>query len=147
MDYRNIMAMAAVIFACGYLIRSFQPANAYPQGPNVSLGSNPIESWAGKFSSSMVYTIGTVSTSFVITDFTIQGSGSYCEVQLSSSSSSLTTSDVLLTAYYGTNNSAGNLHWNGNFETGIAIPSGTTIYAHVARNGGCYYNISGYYTH
>ena len=37
-----LFAIATIIFATGYFFRSFQPAQAYPQGPNVSLGSNPI---------------------------------------------------------------------------------------------------------
>ena len=50
MDYRNIITFATVLFATGYLVRSFQPANAFPQRPNISMGSNPIESWAGNIS-------------------------------------------------------------------------------------------------
>ena len=57
MDYRHMFAFASIVFSAGYFIRSFQHANAYPQGPNISFGNNPLFSDVGKsFSSSSVNT-------------------------------------------------------------------------------------------
>ena len=39
---RNLVGMSAVIASCALLIWSIGETFAYPQGPNVSLGSNPI---------------------------------------------------------------------------------------------------------
>jgi len=81
MDYRNILAFAAVIFAAGYFVRSFQSAYAFPQGPNVSLGSNPIEHFFrvctnNTNSNSLIFT-NTTSQTFIITDIQTQGTYTY----------------------------------------------------------------------
>ena len=44
---RNLFGIAAVISSVGFLIWSIGQATAFPQGPNVSLGSNPLESFYG----------------------------------------------------------------------------------------------------
>ena len=77
MDYRNIFAVAAVIFASGYFVRSFQSAYAFPQGPNVSLGSNPISSFTGMCDSNTSNQLmSTGNDVFIITDVVV-GDGSY----------------------------------------------------------------------
>ena len=46
-----LLGSAFLIASSGYAYRSLQQANAYPQGPNVSLGSNPIEAFSFNCSS------------------------------------------------------------------------------------------------
>jgi hypothetical protein len=40
-DVRLILAYAVVLFSIGFVLRSITTANAYPTGPNISLGNNP----------------------------------------------------------------------------------------------------------
>ena len=51
MDYRNILAFGFVLLCGAVFVQSFNFANAYPQGPNISLGSNPVENFYGSASS------------------------------------------------------------------------------------------------
>jgi len=148
MDYRNIIAFATVLFATGYLVRSFQPANASPQGPNISIGSNPIESWAGEWGNGY-HTVGTVTQDFIITDFILSGVGDHCQATLSSNQTLYSPPYSLTTgAWHNSSNRTGNTQFNGNFNSGMKIPAGTTIYAYVSQTGAdCMYNISGYYAH
>jgi len=78
MDYRNIIAFATVLFATGYLVRSFQPANAFPQGPNISMGLLPIESWAGNISNA-TETLLTTSSPFIISDIILTMTNPNCD--------------------------------------------------------------------
>ena len=77
MDYRTILAFAAVIFAIGYLIRSIQPANALPQGPNVSLGSNPIEHAYSSCNGWQTIFTNNTAQDFIITDISKYFENSY----------------------------------------------------------------------
>ena len=47
MDYRNILATGFLLLCGAVFAHSLKSANAFPQGPNVSTGSNPIESFYG----------------------------------------------------------------------------------------------------
>ena len=143
MDYRNILAFAAVIFATGYLVRSFQPANAFPQGPNVSMGSNPIESWAGRGNN--WDTLTTLANNFVITDISVywsdSGSGD-CRFYLSTD----TTSSSYLFEGWIREEYSYLSQIERSFASGIPVAAGQTLYAKTS-NSICRYNISGYYTH
>jgi hypothetical protein len=129
MDYRNIFGIAAVIFATGYLIRSFQPANAFPQGPNVSMGSNPIESFTVNCSWTSIFN-NTSNQTFIITDIVVRSSG--------------------ITAYLRENNNNGAKIFESRGEgvyslnTGIPINPGTNV---ACDHSGYPMTISGYYTH
>ena len=145
MNIRTTLA-TGLLFLCGSIFLHALSANALPQGPNVSMGSNPIESWAGEFTGSGINNLAVIQNDFIITDFTLQGAG-VCTVQLSSSQSS-TGAETIATGFYGTSASAGVLYWNAHFVSGMKVDAGSTIYAHVSLNGSsCYYNISGYYPH
>jgi hypothetical protein len=47
MDYRNILATGFLLLCGAVFVQSLKSANAFPQGPNVSMGSNPIENFYG----------------------------------------------------------------------------------------------------
>ena len=47
MDYRNILATGFLLLCGAVFVHSLKSANAFPQGPNVSMGSNPIENIMG----------------------------------------------------------------------------------------------------
>ena len=44
MDYRTILATGFLLLCGAVFVHSLKSANAFPQGPNVSMGSNPVES-------------------------------------------------------------------------------------------------------
>ena len=75
MDYRKILSFAAVIFSTGYFVRSFQPANAFPQGSNVGTGSNPVVNFYESGSNSSTITLDQTQD-FIIT--TIVSTSSSC---------------------------------------------------------------------
>ena len=145
MDYRNLCGIAFIILASGYFVRSFQPANAAPQGPNISMGSNPIVSWAGYTSSGNWITIDTMQEDFILTDLVLGGTSDTCNFYLSSQNSSSNIDIIAGGGYRNDSYRNGNSQFTGNFNSGMKVPSGTTIYAYAS--GYCYYNISGYYTH
>ena len=149
-DYRQLFGIAAIIMACSFLVRSFQPAHAI-NGPSVSMGSNPYESFWGVGS----YTITLDSNyDFIIT--TAFHQFGFC---------SLRVNGVLMNAHSGTNINffkfdSQYYYTNSSFTTGNAhlrIPAGSSI--EWARNDGstssCDTNpnsgysgyIEGYYIH
>ena len=67
-DYKQLFGYAAILFGIGFVIRSFVPAYAY-NGPNISLGSNPIEHFSG---SGTVFS-NTSGRDFIITDVSCNG--------------------------------------------------------------------------
>ena len=147
MDYRHLFGFAAILLSGSVFIQSLNTANAFPQGPNVSMGSNPIKSWAGSISSSGWYTIDTVQQDFIITDLVISGSGD-CSFQLhTSQSTGYADTGAIATGYFYTYNGQGESSFTGNFRSGMKVTAGTTLHALIDRNGYCHYNISGYYAH
>ena len=77
---RRLFGIAAIIASIGFLISSIGDGFAYPQGPNISLGSNPIVSFYCA-SGTVAYTVPS-GQSFIITDFL--GVSSYPYMSLSS---------------------------------------------------------------
>ena len=130
MDHRTILAFAAVIFAAGYFVRSFQPANAFPQGPNVSIGSNPIDNSFATCSGGTIFTNNTTHD-FIITDITrsSRGYGAY-----------LMQNNQIIWESQGGNNASDVI----TFKSGISISPGASVQC---NNGGHTMTISGYYTH
>ena len=148
MDYRNILATGFLLLCGAVFVQSLKSANAFPQGPNVSMGSNPIESWAGEWSSGY-HTVGTVSQDFIITDFILSGHSDSCIAILTTNQNSYSSPHSIAAGGYRNDYYRnGNSYFNGNFKSGIKVPAGTTIYVYVNNSGAdCLYNISGYYTH
>ena len=148
MDYRNILATGFLILCGAVFIHSLKSANAFPQGPNVSMGSNPIESWSGEWGNGY-HTVDTVSGDFIITDFILSGHGDSCMAILTTNQNSYSSPYSIATgAWKNSSYRTANSQFNGNFKSGIKVPAGTTLYVYVSISGAdCLYNISGYYTH
>ena len=66
-----LIGSALLIASSGYAYQSLQQANAYPQGPNVGLGSNPIEAFSFNSTSSSPQAFTTGNEMFIITDVTV----------------------------------------------------------------------------
>ena len=147
MDHRQLFGFAAIILSSAVFIHTLKSANALPQGPNVSLGSNPIQSWAGSINNNGWHTIDSFQNDFVITDLSISGNN-YCTFILYSSQNNYyTTSGAIATAHFYQYNGSGDSFYSEKFVSGMKIPAGTTLSAYVNRNGYCHYNLSGYHTH
>ena len=127
------------IFFCAILLLSLSSANAN-QGPNVSLGSNPIRSWSAYRNSDGWQLLETLSTDLVITDLTLS-SNSECFFILSDQNNSIVGPNFI-SAY-----SNGSQMYQGHFQSGIKIPSGTDLYLYVSRSSICNYTLSGYASH
>ena len=77
MDYRNLLAFAAILLSGAVFVHSLSAANAFPQGPNVSMGSNPIENFYGSAG-----TVGSITfqQDFILTTFI--SNSSYCNPKI-----------------------------------------------------------------
>lgn len=96
----KLFGIAAIIASVGFLISSIGDTFAYPQGPNVSLGSNPIVtiSCSGHSNFPNVYQVPS-GMDFIITDFHIGESSSSNGWIRVSSNSSMNNSDAVLRHY------------------------------------------------
>jgi hypothetical protein len=124
MDYRNLFGIAAIILSAAVFLQSLKSANALPQGPNISSGSNPIDQGQGNCNGSTIFTNNS-SQSFIITDISKSYVDSY-EIYLESNGQTI---------------------WNGrgnfNFRSGLQIAPGSSV----TCIGGYSVSISGYYAH
>jgi hypothetical protein len=121
MDYRNLFGMAAIILSCAVFIQSLNSANAFPQGPNVSMGSNPLDyNYQNCNSNSNGYTNNS-TLDFIITDI-------------------IAWNDLHIYV----DNAEIAIHHQGtsSLQSGIRIQSGETV----TCSGG-YLTIIGYYAH
>jgi hypothetical protein len=73
-DYKILFGYAAVLLSIGFVIRSITFAYAYPTGPSVSMGSNPVVSFTG-YGTSLIHTVPSDKI-FVITDINLSYAGS-----------------------------------------------------------------------
>lgn len=75
MDYRNILALALLVFSMGHTWNNIQSAHAFPAGPNISMGSNPIEQSYKYCNGQSNATIlsNTTNQSFIVTDIVVTG--------------------------------------------------------------------------
>ena len=71
MDHRTLFGIAAIILSSAVFVHSFNAANAFPQGPNVSMGNNPIASFHVSCSQSNPTVLSTTSELFIITDILV----------------------------------------------------------------------------
>ena len=152
-DYKNLMGYAAILFGMGFLLRSLLPAHAY-NGPVVSAGINPIESWSGfVINGSGWETLTTLSSDFVITDLTVSETEDEvsCQVILSNQNNTIdsvkghiaTAGASTANYYYG----GGANHTSHHFVSGMKVNAGETLYMYYSTSGKCHYNISGYHAH
>ena len=144
MDYRNILAVAAVIFALGTLVQSLQNAYAFPQGPNVGTGFNPIENFYGAVAltgrstgGSGLHTVFVNSTDqdFILTQFLSNSDN--CTLSIDGSTIFSHYSSI-----YGTSSVSAT-----NFTGTLKIASGSTTSIANLANGtlNCTYYIEGFY--
>ena len=84
MDTRaqQLLSIAAVIVATGYLFQSLSSADAYPQGPNVSRGTNPVEAFSVTCNTSTPTLLTTGNEKFIITDVVVANGGSSEDVTM-----------------------------------------------------------------
>lgn len=113
----TLFGIASILFALAALIYSIGDSFAYPQGPNVSLGSNPIVS----IDCNGGYTVPN-NADLIVTDFI--GVGGYPTMRLNGVN--------VLSLTDGTHN----------LTTGWRIPGGSAISCY---SGGAY--LTGYLTH
>ena len=71
MDHRTLFGIAAIILSSSVFLHSLNSANAFPQGPNVGTGSNPIASFYVSCSQSSPTVINTTGELFIITDILV----------------------------------------------------------------------------
>ncbi len=71
-----LMGMSLLIASIGYAVQSMQQANAFPQGPNVSGGANPIEAFSFSCNSTSAQAFVTGNELFIITDVVVANGGS-----------------------------------------------------------------------
>jgi len=135
MDYRNLLATGFILLCGAIFIHSLKSANAFPQGPNVSIGSNPVHSFVGQCNSSTPQIFSTTSAGFVITDIVHPDFGYESLLTLS-------TSSVTLIQDLKENNSNFPVS---SFNTGLFIPPNEPLYCYT--NYGRNVTISGYYAH
>ena len=121
MDHRNLFGIAAIILSCSVFVHSLNSANAFPQGPNVSLGSNPIDNGFGYNAPAFV---NNSSTDFIVTD-------------LNCSSNTLILIDGV-NAYWC------NIGVAHSLRTGLKLSPSSTIQT---NSNNTYLSISGYYAH
>ena len=126
MDYRNILATGFLLLCGAVFVQSLKSANAFPQGPNVSMGSNPIESFFGCTISGATIFTNTSNYNFIITDVTTQ----------KPLDSNLSTLRINGQNVFSSTHST-------HFFSGIKVLPSDVVTCH----GGYATTISGYYTH
>ena len=135
--HKHYFGIASIIFATACLIWSIGQATAYPQGPNISRGSNPVFSVSSSnYTTHTLYTNNTQGVA-IITDFIAKGSINYtCNRTFTVSNS---TDSISMSS-----SSDGMYHLA--LQSGLQVPSGESIEV----SGGNYcsnVSISGYYAH
>lgn len=73
-----LLSSAIFIASLGYAYQSLRSANAYPQGPNVAMGSNPVEAFSFQCNNTSPQSFTTGNELFIITDVVVTD-GSYSE--------------------------------------------------------------------
>lgn len=139
-DYRLVCAYAFIIISLGFFIRSVTNAYAYPAGPSISSGSNPVFSVSTLSHTGTIYTNNTNFTA-VITDIFVENTstGTYCRMKFDVSNNG----DSFMTSSYFYGGSP-----ISNLSSGIKVPPGESITTSV--NIGSYCGgaaLSGYYAH
>lgn len=139
-DYRLVCAYALVIFSLGIFVRNLTSAHAYPAGPNISSGDNPIFSVSTLSHTGTIFTNNTNSTA-VVTDIFVENTstGGYCRMkfEVSNGGDSFITSSY----FYGGSPIS-------NLSSGIKVPPGESITTSVNTGSHCGgAALSGYYAH
>ena len=141
-DYKVLFGYAAILLSIGFVIRSITFAYAYPTGPNVSMGSNPIENIYGydQIAAGNTNTLFTNNTQgpFIITQY-LSNTTLYCTLQIDGNSILEHHKNFGQDYVYGANNFTGT----------IVVSAGSTL--SIKNNAGdyrqCAYYMDGYYAH
>ena len=89
--YKNLFGVASVISSIGFLIWSIGQATAFPQGPSVNLGVNPVVNYRGSvtgYNGATIFTSPSDQATIVTTILTVSDNsgtlsgGVYCDVYL-----------------------------------------------------------------
>ena len=154
---RHYFGLATLLASVALLIWSIGETFAFPQGPNVSMGSNPLFSYGGKVNNSQIALFTAPSSqSMVVTDLILSMKNSNClsTVELTTSGGDLLSSIDLHSRYVMSGNgyaasatqTSPSLVQH-SFSSGIPLALGETL--EMNENGGCdvSYTVSGYYAH
>ena len=117
------------ILSGAVFVHSLSSANAFPQGSNISLGSNPIASWSGQIGNDGWYTLDTFQDDFIITDLSISGTDYYDQLHTQQSNAYI-TSGVLQVEIFINIVARVRAHIL-IFASGMKIQPGTTVYMYV----------------
>ena len=134
---KHYFGIASIILSIACLIWSMGQAIAFPQGPNISLGGNPVFSVSSSnYTTHTLYTNNTPSVA-IITDFIAKGYINYtCDRTFTVSNS---TESISISA-------SANGVYHTTLKSGLKVPAGESIEV----SGGNYcsdVSISGYYAH
>ena len=154
MDYRNTLAFGFVLLCGAVFATSLKSAAAFPQGPSVSYGSNPVLSVGGSISSAGTTLFTAPSDQMiVISDLLLTMNNHNCSSTINlvtSSGDTLATVDLLsyfnaFQHYSRTNSQPTSIQHS--FRSGLPISPGDSI--EIVESGGCdvAYTVSGYYSH
>lgn len=140
MDYRNILATGFLLLCGAVFVHSLKSANAFPQGPNVSMGSNPVFAFDEWGNSGTLFT-NTHSGPAIVTDLSFGGSS-------------------LCTAVFYVTNSGDSFTYQTRYDTlyvvnlrsGIQVPPGESLKysatnSHGSNTDCTFASVSGYYAH
>jgi hypothetical protein len=150
MNHQNLFGIAAIIFSGAIFVHSLKSANAFPQGPSVSYGGNPLFSQGGTISNSTSSIFTAPSDQImVVTDLLLSMNSDDCQSFLDITLSGTSLGSFKLHS---------NLHYDGDkaaqsqpstiqhaFNSGISVPVGETL--EITETGSCSvaYTLSGYY--
>ena len=133
MDYRNVWGVAAIVLSGAVFVHSLKTANAFPQGPNVSTGSNPIDSFYTLCDSgfSTIFT-NTSSKAFIITDVVKENYSNHTFLRVNGTD--------IFQSEYGSQGSSRSIR----FSSGLKVNPSDVV---ECSSSGDYLTISGYYVH
>ena len=77
-----ILSLSVLTLSLTYAYQNVQQANAYPQGPNVSRGTNPVEAFSITCGQSTPTIVATGNEKFIITDVVVANGGSTEDVTM-----------------------------------------------------------------
>ena len=136
-DYRLILAYSTCIFATSFLFHSITTANAYPNGVNISMGSNPNFSfYSQNCTSNETVTTVPVDQVLIITDIASAITYDSDTIVLSTSSTTLGKfrMDFYTPPYYGGLHSTRSTDQSGTYannmvslRNGIVVPTGESL--------------------
>ena len=155
MDYRHLFGTAAIILSGAVFVHTLNKANAFPQGPTINLGSNPLFSIGGTISNSTAVIFTAPSDQIMVTtDIILSMHNDSCASDITLSNSSNTLAQFELHskwrppgsgAYYGAMSQTQATSIQHAFNSGIPLSVGDSL--EITESGNCNiaYTISGYY--